>query len=127
MFPLTDAQVDEIARVAHEANRGYCLFLGDDSQKPWAEAPAWQKDSIRAGVRAIVLDPTITPAESHRRWMGRKMAEGWVYGPTKDTEAKTHPAIVSSFERLPKTMKAKDHIFVAIVRALLAPIPLGKG
>ena len=45
---ITDEQ---IARVAHEANRAYCLSLGDPSQLPWEEAPDWAKESAIDGVR----------------------------------------------------------------------------
>lgn len=37
--------IEEIAKVCHEANRGYCKALGDDSQLPWDEAPQWAKTS----------------------------------------------------------------------------------
>lgn len=34
--------VEQIARMAHEANRAYCQALGDDSQPAWEDAPEWQ-------------------------------------------------------------------------------------
>ena len=43
-------QIQEAARLAHEVNRGYCQFLGDDSQLPYDQAPEWQKLSALNGV-----------------------------------------------------------------------------
>ena len=39
-----------IARFAHEANRLWCLLLGDESQTTWEHAEPWQKDSAFKGV-----------------------------------------------------------------------------
>lgn len=43
--------IQGIARVCHEANRGYCISMGDKSQLPWDEAPAWQRGSAVQGVK----------------------------------------------------------------------------
>lgn len=45
---------EEIAKIAHEANRIYCQTLGDYSQPPWEDAPDWQKNSAIAGVQAYI-------------------------------------------------------------------------
>ncbi len=34
----TPERIQEAARLAHEVNRGYCQFLGDDSQLPYDQA-----------------------------------------------------------------------------------------
>lgn len=113
----TDA-IEEAARAAHEANREYCFTMGDDSQLPWDEAPEWQKESARAGVRAIAANPLTTPEESHIGWMALKHSEGWTYGPVKDPEAKRHPCMVP-YGDLPEEQRAKDTIFGRTVRAVL--------
>ncbi len=105
-----------IARVCHEANRAYCLALGDDSQPRWEDAPDWQRDSAVAGVR-LHLDEPMTPRESHEAWMAHKAAEGWVYGDTKDAEAKTHPCM-APYDQLPLEQRRKDELFGAVVSAL---------
>jgi hypothetical protein len=114
MFPI---DVEGIARVCHEANRAYCLMLGDDSQKPWDEAPDWQRDSAKKGVMFNFASPNAPASASHESWLEEKTAAGWVYGEVKDAEAKTHPCCVP-FDQLPKEQQAKDHLFKAIVAAL---------
>lgn len=110
--------VEEVARIAHEMNRAYCAVLGDDSQLPWDEAPVILKDSIRQGVRDIVLDPhNYTPERSHNRWMSYKLREGWRYGPVKDVEAKTHPNLLP-YEELSEEEQLKDMLFGSVVMCL---------
>ena len=106
------------ARSAHEVNRAYCRFLGDESQVPWESAPDWQKLSAMNGVIAIMRNPALTPAQSHSCWMAEKLKESWVYGPVKDPIAKTHPCMVS-YDKLPEAQRLKDVLFGAVVRASL--------
>ena len=108
--------VEQIARVCHEANRAYCLTIGDHSQLPWEDAPEWQRESAMSGVRFHVADPDAGPAGSHDNWLKEKRAAGWVYGPVKDPEKKEHPCCVE-FEQLPPEQQMKDYIFTAIVFA----------
>lgn len=117
MEPVYRSMEDLIAEVCHEANRGYCAALGDDSQLPWADAPEWQKESARKGVQFIIDNPDAGPSASHESWLAEKEATGWKYGPVKDAEAKTHPCFVP-YDDLPVEQRAKDYIFGAIVRAM---------
>jgi hypothetical protein len=94
-----------------------CLCLGDTSQPGWMHAPAWQKNSAIDGVRFHLANPQATPAASHESWLREKERDGWVYGETKDPDAKTHPCMVP-FDQLPPAQQAKDHLFRAIVHAL---------
>ncbi len=110
---------EQIAQVTHAANKAYCEALGDFSQQDWSEAPQWQRDSAIAGVAAKRADPAMTPEKQHESWFAHKVADGWVYGETKDAEAKTHPCMVP-YDQLPAAQRAKDHIFGAIVTAMLA-------
>ena len=107
-----------IAEVCHEVNRAYCQALGDDSQVPWSEAPAWQKDSAVSGVRMHQDNPDATAAMSHECWLSEKTEAGWKHGRLKSETLKTHPCMVP-FNELPVDQKAKDYIFRAIVHALL--------
>ena len=86
--------VEEIARLCHEANRGYCAALGDHSQPTWEDAPQWQRDSAIAGVNFILENPDVGPSASHESWLAQKQADGWKYGPVKDPVAKEHPCFV---------------------------------
>lgn len=113
---VDEGVIERCARAAHEVNRAYCQALGDTSQRPWAEAPEWQRDSARNGVRAVLSGgPSHTPERSHEGWLAQKFAEGWVYGPTKDAERKTHPCCVP-YAELPEAQRAKDYVFLAVVR-----------
>lgn len=116
-----DQSVEKIelaARTAHEVNRLYCGALGDETQAPWDEAPAWQRESCLAGVMAIVLDPSAPRSRSHEKWLEHKKADGWRYGPTKNPETKEHPCMVP-YDELPVDQKVKDLIFSTIVHDVL--------
>lgn len=108
----------EIARIAHEANRGYCEALGDKTQLPWELAPKWQHDSAVDGVVFHIQNPNAGPSGSHENWMKHKLENGWKYSAIKDGREKTHPCLVP-FSELPTTQQAKDHIFHAIVKACI--------
>jgi len=108
--------LDRIARVAHEVNRAYCAALGDNSQPSWEKAPAWQRESARMGVDLHTMGD-FGPEASHISWMNQKLNDGWVYGPVKDPEAKTHPCLVP-FENLAPEQQAKDYLFRGVVHAM---------
>ena len=55
---------EQIARVAHEANRAYCQTLGDDSQPSWMDTPDWQVKSAINGVQHIIDNPEAKPEDS---------------------------------------------------------------
>ena len=84
-------EIEQMAEVCHEANRAYCLSLGDTSHKPWKET-AWSiKQSAIAGVVFLQEKPDAPLNFLHENWRKRKAAEGWFFGETKDEEKKTHP------------------------------------
>ena len=107
---------EQIAKVCHEANRALCESNGDFSQPTWDNAPDWQKTSAINGVNAHI-EKGLTPEQSHENWMKEKEENGWVYGETKDPEAKTHPCMVP-YSELPADQKTKDYVFKAIVETL---------
>jgi hypothetical protein len=109
----------DIAGICHEANRALCQTQGDYSQPAWADAPAWQRVSAIQGVETAIADPAATPESMHHNWCEHKIADGWHWGPVKDPEAKEHPCLVD-YQELPPAQRAKDHLFLAIVRALAA-------
>ena len=110
-------QVERIAQVCHEANRAYCATLGDMSQVPWENAPAWQQESAKDGVHAIMEGRVLLPSDSHAQWFAHKQEHGWTYGPEKDPEKREHPCMVP-FKDLPLEEQKKDELFFAIVTAL---------
>ena len=115
MKQYSQDQIDTIARVCHEANRAYCISIGDTSQKPWDDAPDWQKESARLGVN-LHLSGDHGPEASHKSWSEQKIRDGWVYGPTKDEVNKTHHCLVD-FKDLPIAQQQKDYIFLNVVRS----------
>lgn len=116
---MTDEQIERAARAAHEANRAYCQAIGDHTQLTWEAAPEWQKASERLGVQFILENPDASPSASHDSWLAEKIRDGWKYGAVRDAEAKTHPCFVP-YEKLPESQKAKDAIFGAVVRGVVA-------
>ena len=66
-----------------------------------------QKDSLRQGVEARMRDPHMSAEENHENWMRTKIKQGWVYGPVKDFEKKTHPDLVP-YDELPEVERLKD-------------------
>jgi hypothetical protein len=109
--------VTDIARVCHSLNREICIIDGDYSQKPWAGAAEWQRDSAIKGVEFRLTNPGAPESAQHDAWMADKIADGWVYGEVKDADAKTHPCLVP-FEQLPPMQRLKDAVFCAVVDSL---------
>ncbi len=110
---MTPFTIDTIARVAHEVNRAYCRASGDESQPHWWEAPEWQRESVRAGVRGVLDGTYATAEQQHAAWLERKERDGWRYGRVKDVEAKLHPAFVP-WSHLPREHRIKADLCRAV-------------
>lgn len=106
--------IERIAPVVHEAIRQWQRVNGQPVSPPWEEA-TWERESTREAVVLALANPT--PGQQHEKWLNERLAQGWVWGPVKDTERKTNPALVP-FDRLPEVEKAKDYLVIAIVQAL---------
>lgn len=110
--------VEAIARICHEANKGLCESLGDESQVTWNDAPEWQKESAIKGVEFHLANPGAGTDDSHKSWLKEKEETGWKYGPVKDAEKKEHPCFVP-YDQLPPEQQAKDYLFRGIVHSLV--------
>lgn len=106
-----------IATICHQANKAWCETEEDYSQKDWAEARDWQRESAITGVKFRLEHPDAAESAQHDAWSKDKLESGWVYGEVKDAEKKTHPCLVP-FDELPEFQQKKDKLFCAIVDAL---------
>ena len=70
------------------------------------------------GVQFKLDNPDAGDSAQHDAWSADKIADGWVYGPTKDEELKTHHCLVP-FDKLPEFQQKKDRLFGAIVKSLM--------
>jgi hypothetical protein len=109
---------EEIARVAHEANRAVTQIVKDVPVQPsWDEIDADMRASCIRGVVFGIKNPNATAEDQHRAWCDERRSQGWVFGETKDPEKKTHPAL-RSYAELPLCTRQKDMVFRAIIQAL---------
>jgi hypothetical protein len=108
------------AKIAHEVNRAYCTSIGDQSQPPWEDAPAWQRHSAIKGItlhwEALADGNILAPSASHESWLAEKIANGWKYGPVKNPETKEHPCCVP-YDQLPVEQRTKDFLFGAVAES----------
>jgi|SRR6266853_628193 len=109
--------IKQIARVCHEANKAYCIEVGDLTQKSWEEAEEWQRESAIKGVEFKLENPDSSESAQHEAWLRDKISDGWKYGLIKDSEKKEHPCIVP-YSDLPIEQRLKDRLFVTIVNTL---------
>lgn len=116
-FVRDEIPIREIARVCHEVNRTLTAYAEDvPMQPPWEACDSDMKESTIHGVVHALSHPNASPEEQHDVWMRERQQAGWVFGPTKDVEKKTHPAI-RPYNELSKETRLKDAVFQAIVAA----------
>jgi len=127
--------VEPLAQMIHEdyvekmKNEGE---INHPSVVPWNELPEEFKESNRAQARSFEeklntigynYDAGDTPFPSveefddatvlllaqneHIRWMNERLANGWIYGETRDDERKIQPLLVE-WSKLPESEKKKD-------------------
>lgn len=116
----------QAARICYEANRALCMSLGDGSQRAWEDAAEWQHNGMLDGVEWRLLNMNEPASAQHEQWMLRRLRDGWQHGEVKSEKLKTHPCLVP-YEQLPPAQRAKDALFVGIVKALapyLSPTPI---
>lgn len=110
-------RIETIARCCYTMNRVWCNINNDNSMPDWHNAPQARRDSHMSGVRFRLANPDAPPSAQHDEWLRSMAADGWVYGPEKNSDRKTHPCIVP-YNELPPVQRAKDAIFIAVVRAM---------
>lgn len=110
--------VDCIAQVCHEANRGYQAAFPQEAvpvAPPWDECSDEMQLGIVLGVRKALEGAN--PREMHEAWCENKVANGWVWGAVKSEEGKLHPCLMD-YDELPEAHRRKDELFLAVVHAL---------
>jgi RyR domain len=118
MTPMSDEQrIETIAKCCHEANRAYSEAHGEESLS-WDLARESAMDGVKVALNGA------TAQEQHEAWCDYKLADGWVYGPVKDPDKKTHPCLVAYVD-LPQYQQTKDGLFQAIVFSLAPALGLG--
>lgn len=116
---IDPTKIVALARIAHAANREFCLVTGDSQASPvWDETGEEMKASAIAGVRCFLDDPNMTPEQLHEEWMNGKLRDGWVHGEVKDADVKTHPCLVP-YDQLSAADRFKDTLFMSILMAYL--------
>lgn len=116
-------QVEDVARICHEANKAYCFGIGDTSQPSWEDAPEWQKQSAVKGVEfhlvALRAGNRPSPSASHEAWLNEKRRDrgGWKWGPVKNPDTMEHPCFLP-YDELPPEQRGKDYVFAGIVESL---------
>jgi RyR domain len=109
----------QIGSIAHEANRALTRIVQDvPVQRAWEDEVEEMRESVVKGVLHHMNNPGSSPETSHESWMKERRANGWVWGPVKDSEKKTHPALVP-YAELPVGTRLKDKLFTAIVKSLM--------
>lgn len=112
------------ARCAHGTARQWAQRIGDPELPNFDQLDVSTYGSILRGVHQLIENPDITPEMSHETWLQGKLAEGWVYGPVKDFDKKTHPCCVP-YDQLSSADRAKDILFRNIVLTALSVYDMG--
>ena len=107
----------EAAKIIHETLSHYKKENNNPIIINWDQASPEKKQSTIDGIKYHLLNPTASAKDSHDSWMNQKIANGWVYGETKDPIKKTHPKLVP-YDKLDDNTKSLDHIFSGLVNSL---------
>lgn len=107
----------EIAKVAYDANRRLDILHGNVCPE-WDDCAEIDRRMFVTTVE-IHMDHLDWNAEQiHEHWVRTRTEAGWVYGPERSFEHKTHPSLIP-FHHLTPLEKAKDQLFTNVVAALL--------
>lgn len=109
-----EADLEIVARMAHEMLRAWCELNADHALKRWEDAPAWQHESTIDAVRFFSDHPGADDGAMHAAWLDQKLRAGWTVGPVKDAQRKQHPCMVP-FDQLPADQQFKDRLLRLVI------------
>ena len=104
---MNNQLTEDAARLLHNWTRAYCMVIGDPPNDPWTTAPEQQKQSARDAINFVLQNPEVSSEEMHQEWMRARKEAGWVHGPVKNEDLKTHPNLVP-YDDLPPSQQTKD-------------------
>jgi hypothetical protein len=82
--------------------------------EPWDQRDEAFRDQFVAVIDRQTSDQRKTsPEELHADWVRAYEAMGWVYGPVRDPDRRTHPDMVP-YAELGQLERDKDAVFVAL-------------
>lgn len=100
--------VYESARLAAEAAKAPIV------PEPWsARETDFREQFLQVIARQCGPDRCMDAKQLHEDWVEAYRKNGWVYGPERNREKRTHPDMVA-FENLGDLERDKDYVFVAL-------------
>ena len=114
---ITTLTPEQIAEIAHEANRAYAKCIGEKKPR-WDDTTAEVKAAAIDGVAFRLTHPWASPEEQHEQWAKFKKDTGWTYGATLDAKKKTHPCLLP-YAELPVEQKLKDSLYTNVLKTFL--------
>lgn len=118
-----DTIVTAIARACHDVNNAFRVAMGQKPKQLWTLYPQAEKEIVKQGVYKALSGAT--PEQMHENWTKDKLNAGWKYGPVLNTTTKEHPCLVR-YSELPSYERAKDELFIRVVRAMVDAVETGK-
>lgn len=118
---MNQETIERVCHMVHEVLRIYRIHSGefqegDDLTSPWHSSPNWVKQAVKHVVIAgLATRSSLSPDKVHAMWAYEKISKGWVYGPSWDSEAKTHPQLVS-YQELDDISREKNRMVCAIIK-----------
>lgn len=103
----------------HAFNLGHQAVAGDDMPaQPWHYLPRSSRAVCIDAVRRVRHGAVTTARQHHEHWYRTMKAHGYEWGPEKDPEKPTHPALLH-WRDLPEVYREKARMFMVITRELL--------
>ena len=110
-----DSLPERRARFVYEAARlAAAAALAPIVPETWERRDeAFRAQCVKVIERQCGPDRRSSPSELHEDWVRAYEAMGWVYGPERDVEKRTHPDLVP-YDDLGQMERDKDAVFVAL-------------